>query len=232
MRDLLLLPGWGMPVTVFDAWLPLFAPQFRVRALALPRAPTLAAMASAVLAQAPPRACWFGWSLGGMVAAQAARQAPARVAVLATFGSNLRFVADAGWPQAMAPAAFAAFRAQLATDAAAARARFAALATGDGEQHRRLRKLLAPVPVDAAALAEQLQVLATADLRAPAAAPACPSLWLYGEHDALVPAAVAPAVAARLPGAQVRVLAGLSHFPFSDAAAGGVIGQFLAEQAA
>jgi len=41
-----------------------------------------------------------------------------------------------------------------------------------------------------------------------------PSLWLFGERDTLVPAAVAERIAVLLPQARTRVIAGAAHAPF------------------
>lgn len=252
MRDLVLLPGWGMTPAVFAPLLPLLTPHCRVHALPLPTADNIDDMAAALLAAAPAPAAWFGWSLGGMVAAQAALREPARVEALVTLGSNLKFVADADWPQAMPATEYAAFAAAVGADAVAALGRFQVLATRGSrsarEDLRRLRELLAPMaaaaePVEpetaqsrsrlSSRLAYTLEALAGADLRASLAGLRCPSLWLYGEHDALVPASVASVVSRDVPGATTRIMAGASHTPFlaaPDTVAADILG-FLAEHA-
>ncbi|MFZ1536057.1 MAG: alpha/beta fold hydrolase, partial [Chromatiaceae bacterium] len=42
----------------------------------------------------------------------------------------------------------------------------------------------------------------------------CPSLWLLGARDTLVPPGVALDIAARLPEARVQVIPGAAHAPF------------------
>jgi pimeloyl-[acyl-carrier protein] methyl ester esterase len=233
VRDVVLLLGWAMPAASLAPLADALAAEFRVTTLALPAGATLEAMARAALAHAPARAVWVGWSLGGMVAAQAALLAPARVTALAALATNLSFIARADWPCAMDPVDLSAFSEACAVDPAATRDRFLALqcrgAASVRQDLRQLRALAAEVAVDPAGLA----VLRDADLRAPAAALACPSLWCLGEHDALVPAAAAGPIAARVPDARVAVLPGASHVSFllSPQAVADRLRTFLAETA-
>ncbi|HET9784933.1 MAG TPA: alpha/beta hydrolase [Terriglobales bacterium] len=69
-------------------------------------------------------------------------------------------------------------------------------------------------------------------LRAQLAAITAPTLLLWGERDAVVPAASAPALRDALPGARLEVLAGLGHLPFAEdpAAFDRALGPFLAGQ--
>lgn len=222
MRDLVLLPGWAMPPAVFSPLLPLLEKRgWRVHLPALPLADNLSAMADAVLAGAPARAVWLGWSLGGMVAAQAACAQPARVDALVTVATNLRFIAADDWPAAMPSNEFHGFSAEVAADPATALARFNALVARGGAaaraDQRRLRALCAADGQDPRHLRLTLRVLAEADLRAGASALSCASLWLYGEQDALVPAAIAGEITRRVPRATTRILPGASHIPFLSA---------------
>ncbi|MGH9415225.1 MAG: alpha/beta fold hydrolase [Terriglobales bacterium] len=53
-------------------------------------------------------------------------------------------------------------------------------------------------------------------LRARLAEITTPTLLVWGERDAVVPAATAPALRAALPGARLELLAGLGHLPFAE----------------
>lgn len=55
-------------------------------------------MAEAVLQQAPDKAIWLGWSLGGLVASQIALTHPERVQALVTVASSPCFSARDEWP--------------------------------------------------------------------------------------------------------------------------------------
>jgi pimeloyl-[acyl-carrier protein] methyl ester esterase len=219
-HDLVLLPGWSMPVAVFAPLLALLPETVRVTVMPLPQATSLQAMAQRALAAAPENAVWCGWSLGGLVAAQAALLQPARVAALLSLATSPAFVARADWPQAMPAADLAAFSAGLsgaAPDLAATLTRFDALQSrGSANARAELRQLRAlrnaAPPPSAAVLHDGLQVLHDGDLRAGLARISCPSTWLYGEQDALVPVSVAADVRKLLPRARVEVVAHASHF--------------------
>ncbi|NBC47671.1 MAG: alpha/beta fold hydrolase [Gammaproteobacteria bacterium] len=84
--DLVLLHGWGMSNGVWDALPSALGSRYRLHPIELPghggagfqpNWHDLPDWADAVLAQAPERAIWLGWSLGGLVALQAALQADA-----------------------------------------------------------------------------------------------------------------------------------------------------------
>lgn len=216
VRELVLLSGWAMPAAMLAPLQAALAGKFRVTLVDLPYSATLAGMARQVLAEAPPQAAWFGWSLGGMVAAQAALLAPQRVTALAVLATNPAFVARDDWPHAMPGDVFAAFSGLFAVDPHAAIARFQALqcrgALSAREDLRRVRAGTDAVgAVDARALRSGLDVLRDGDLRAGIAELACPALWMFGEHDALVPVAVAADVTRIAPGARVTILPGASH---------------------
>lgn len=232
-EHLVLLPGWAMPGAAFGELLPLLREHFHLTLIDLPGAGanagmpvdgSLTAMAAAAMDVAPLHAHWLGWSLGGMVAACSAVNEPQRVQSLVTVATNLSFVQRTGWMSAMPAATFAAFERDVAGDSAAALQRFLGLqcqgAVAAREDLRRLREVMAPSsPVARETLLDSLAVLRDADLRPFAGEIRCPSLWIYGERDALVPAAAAEAVARRVPGARTMVLPGIAHVPFFSGSA-------------
>jgi pimeloyl-[acyl-carrier protein] methyl ester esterase len=80
---------------------------------------------------------------------------------------------------------------------------------------RSLRHDLAQRPApNPAALALGLDLLRDEDLRGPLPDLRPPSLWLFGSHDALVPAEVADRIALLLPQARTHVIPGAAHAPF------------------
>ncbi|HYQ70335.1 MAG TPA: pimeloyl-ACP methyl ester esterase BioH, partial [Gammaproteobacteria bacterium] len=225
--DLVLIHGWGLHGGVWDRFVPRLEPYFRVLRVDLPGhggsdwsgERSLEAMAAAVLAAAPPRAAWLGWSLGGLVAMRAALLEPARVRALLLIASTPSFVVRPGWQYALLPALLDTFAAELQQDYLRTLNRFLALQvrgsdTG-GEVLRILRtQLLAKGEPAPAALQAGLDILRKTDLRTEIGALACPALVMAGERDTLVPGAAAAATAALMPDAGVELVAGAGHAPF------------------
>ncbi len=226
--DLVLLHGWGMNAAVWRGLPADLAIGHRLTAIELPghgaspwdpATRGLDDWAQACLAAAPARACWIGWSLGGLVALAAAGLAPERLSGLILLTATPRFGQAADWPAAMAPATLARFHDDLLADPAGTLQRFLALQVKGSEAARetlrQLRLELAERPApEPRALAQGLDLLREVDLRPRLPDLACPSLWIYGERDTLVPAAVASDIAGLLPEARVQVIPRAAHAPF------------------
>ncbi len=221
--DLVLVHGWGMHAGVWQPWLPMLSRQFRVTVPELPghgasplSGKTLSDWSEACLAIAPQRAFWLGWSLGGLVALQAARLAPARISQLGLMTTTPCFVRTTDWTTAVSEAVFTQFADTLRTDPAATLRRFLSLQIRGSAQAtrtlRHLRQALAQRPAaDPIGLATGLNLLLQTDLRAELAQLSVPGTWLFGGRDTLVPAAVAD----QLPdGSLTRCLPTAAHAPF------------------
>ena len=176
------------------------------------------------IAEALPAGCTLcGWSLGALLALQAARLlpplAPQRVARLILCGATPSFVEHDGWPHAQASALLDRFDAALTDDAAATLKRFIALFNQGDHQARAItrtlsRGLAADGLADGATLARGLDWLRRVDLRAQLSAIAQPTLVIHGENDPLMPLAAAHWLADALPDAQLEVFDGAAHAPF------------------
>ncbi len=213
---LVLIPGWAMHSGVWgDDLVTRLAAHFHLLLVDLPpqyRADDAEALVDA-LATLVPQAAWLGWSLGGQLALQVARRHPSQVTGLVLVASNPRFLAAPGWP-GMAPSAFADLEARIREDPGRGLRRFLALAAMGTPAGRLLRRLWQRRPPPAPeALRAGLAWLRQWDLRAALATLACPTLWLGGVGDGLVPAAALQA-AARLSGGHWREVAGGGHVPF------------------
>jgi len=225
--DLVLIHGWGLHGGVWDGFVPLLEPYFRVLRVDLPGhggsrwsgEATLDDMAAAVLAAAPAHAAWLGWSLGGLVAMRAALLAPARVSALLLLASTPCFVRRPDWQCALLPELLDSFATGLQQDYLRTLNRFLALQVRGSENSgavlRMLRtQLLAKGEPAAAALQAGLDILRNTDLREEIGALACPALVVAGERDTLVPGVAAGATADLMPNAGAAVVAGAGHAPF------------------
>jgi len=226
-RPLVLLHGWGMHSGVWAGFAERLAQGRELWLIDLPghgQSPydgeaSLEEWAHACLAVAPQRALWLGLSLGAQVALQAALQAPGRVAALIALCGTPRFLQADDWLHAMPPETLAQFITASRRDHRRTLERFLALQVRGSERERellrRLREALEarPDPVPQA-LASGLELLRRIDLRPQLRELGCPSGWLYGERDTLVPAAQARALGAWLPQAETHRVEQAAHATF------------------
>lgn len=226
--DLVLLHGWGMNSAVWSSVQEQLALHFRVTLIELPghggseynsTASSLDDWANACLEAAPERAAWIGWSLGGQLALRAAMMAPERIEKLALVNSSPRFVQGVGWSHAMSENTLTQFAGTLAKNHQQTLARFLSLQVrGDDDARQTLRTLrqnIAGRPDhNHLALEHGLNLLLTVDLRDQLKTLSCPTLWLLGERDTLVPVKVAEALGQLMPEAGILTLNGSAHAPF------------------
>jgi len=226
--DLVLLHGWGMHSGVWSSLAECLAVQHRVHCIDLPghgHSPPVAAAkpalgwARACLAAAPERAVWVGWSLGGIVSLLAALLAPQRISRLVLVAATPCFVQRADWPHALRQEVLEQFASGLNGDLQATLVRFLALQVRAADSARttlrRLREELRRCPIPLQSSLEQgLELLRGQDLRSRLAGLECPSLWVFGERDRLVPNTVAEHICSWTPCSRVQVLPGAGHAPF------------------
>ncbi|MEW5838222.1 MAG: alpha/beta fold hydrolase [Pseudomonadota bacterium] len=221
------LHGWGMSAAIWRA-VPAFA-RYDSLALDLPGhgnaawndalGADITLWAQEMLARAPQRAIWLGWSLGGQVALEAARLAPQRVAALGLVASNPCFVARSDWPCAMSAAAFAQFEAGLQQDHAQTVRRFLALQTLGAADARQTRLMLEQAVADAAesderALHAGLRLLRDADQRAALSGLSMPVALLLGGMDRIVPPCALAACLQLQASAWTACMQTAGHAPF------------------
>ena len=144
------------------------------------------------IAKAVPAAVWLGWSLGGVIALQAALDLPEQVRALAMLCASPCFVRNDQWQHAISPEILQQFAIDLREDHRGTLERFLALeALGSDSAQEDLRRLrrdtFAGQPPSAHALCEGLEVLEHTDLRARVHELAQPSAWIAGRRDRLVP---------------------------------------------
>ncbi|EFH5709140.1 pimeloyl-ACP methyl ester esterase BioH [Escherichia coli] len=201
---LVLLHGWGLNAEVWRCIDEELSSHFTLHLVDLPGfgrsrgfgALSLADMAEVVLRQAPDKAIWLGWSLGGLVASQIALTHPERVQALVTVASSPCFSARDEWP-GIKPDVLAGFQQQLSDDFQRTVERFLAL----------------PMP-EVDVLNGGLEILKTVDLRQPLQNVPMPFLRLYGYLDGLVPRKVVPMLDKLWPHSESYIFAKAAHAPF------------------
>jgi pimeloyl-ACP methyl ester carboxylesterase len=171
---------------------------------------SMEAIARSILAAAPERFALAGLSMGGYIAYEIVRQAPARVTGLALLDTGSR--ADT-------------------PERAAGRRELIAIAEREGA--RKAQQLLMPVLVHKSRLADkalvqaveqmaddvgveafkrqQAAIMSRPDNRPFLASIACPTLVLVGREDALTPLALSQEIAAGIPGARLEIVPDCGH---------------------
>ncbi len=223
---LVLLHGWGLNAEVWHCISEELSSHFTLHLVDLPGfgrsqgfgAMTLEEMADRVLDQAPEKAIWLGWSLGGLVASQVALAHPGRVQALITVASSPCFSARDGWP-GIKPDVLAGFQQQLSEDFQRTVERFLALQTMGTETARQdaraLKKTVLALPMPPVdVLNGGLEILKTVDLRESLTSLTVPFLRLYGYMDGLVPRKVVPLLDALWPESESLIFAKAAHAPF------------------
>lgn len=225
---LVLLHGWAMHSGIFAPLVDRLAPHFTLHLVDLPghgRSAgaglplTLENAASQVSGVVPARAIWLGWSLGGLVALQAAAAWPARVRGLVMMAASPRFVRADDWPLGMDAAIFREFGKALGRDYRGTLDRFLMLeAQGSDHVREELRLLRHEVFAHgepaADVLCDGLGLLENSDLRAALPGLAMPGLWLAGRRDRLVSPAAMQAAAALAPASRFHQVDSGGHAPF------------------
>ncbi|HWP00137.1 MAG TPA: pimeloyl-ACP methyl ester esterase BioH [Methylococcus sp.] len=224
-EDLVLIHGWGMHGGIWTDFVPRLS-GFRVTRVDLPGHGhsamisdwSLSTVVASLLETVPRPAHWVGWSLGALIALEAARWEPPAVNSVTLLCGTPRFVAEPDWP-GMDLGNLMRFGADFLQDYPAALQRFLALQLlGTANERallRRLRALLAERPTPhPRALRAGLEVLRWADLREVFMSLSQPMLAILGARDRLVPSAVAEVLVTRKPDLVCRVIDGASHIPF------------------
>ncbi len=173
-------------------------------------ADTMVGLAAAILADAPPRFCLAGLSMGGYVAFEILRQAPERVERLALLDTQAR---------------------EDGPEAASLRRQQIAIAEKGGFDRivdLQLPRYLAPAHLDDADLVDLVRSMAAAtgvpafvrqqtailgriDSRPSLAAIACPTAVIVGAEDAITPVALAREMVEGVPGAWLEIVPEAGH---------------------
>ena len=174
------------------------------------RAASLPEMAAQLLAETRGALVLIGCSMGGMVALEALRQAPQRIAALALLGSSAR--ADVAAMVFLRREAIKRFEAGRMDEVLRANlpAAFHPRHAGDAALVESYFQMIRRAGA-AQLIAQNRAVMARADLRPHLGAIRCPTLVMVGEADALTPLAEAREMADAIPGARLVQLPECGH---------------------
>lgn len=222
-QPLVLLHGWGMDSQIWQS-LPQQLSQFAdVITVDLPgfgQSPPLTHYDEQSLyhwlARVLPERCYLiGLSLGGMLACGFAANYPDRIQSLVTVSTNSRFVASATHAAAMGGQQFEGFVTSWNDNHDSCLKRFIGLqAQGDQHQRQLMRDLRGmQLQLDPHSGEQLLRLLGEIDNRDTLRQLRCPTLALFGDSDALVPAASAATSASLNPKIEVVTIEGAGHLP-------------------
>ncbi|MDG3086867.1 pimeloyl-ACP methyl ester esterase BioH [Vibrio hannami] len=225
-EDVVLVHGWGMNGAVWQQTAEALSQSFRVHIVDLPgygnsaqlHAEDLNEISNLVLENAPEKAIWIGWSLGGLVATHIALNHPGRVKKLITVASSPKFAAEKPW-KGIQPKVLSAFTQQLVEDFQVTIERFMALQAMGSPTARQdvkaLKKavLSRPSP-NPDSLLVGLGLLADVDFRTELKNLTMPFYRLYGRLDGLVPVKVAEDVQEYTVDSEYFTFSSSSHAPF------------------
>lgn len=223
MKDLVLWHGWGMSTS---CWTNLAEqleshcqlhiqplPGYQETPAAEPHTPEV--IIDTLLADLPSPVTLCGWSLGAMLAMQAARRYPEKIERLILIGATPSFTQRDGWSQGMEPLLLTGFSTAIRFNALDAFQRFITLFNHNDSHAKDIVRELAESdlpPNDI--LLNGLNLLRDTDLRNQAAEIRQPTLLIHGEKDPLMPLAAAQWLANTLPNARLEVLEHAAHAPF------------------
>ncbi|HEY4973772.1 MAG TPA: alpha/beta fold hydrolase [Steroidobacteraceae bacterium] len=206
----LLLPGLACTARLYAAQIPALWQFGPVTVAEHRRDDSIAAIASRILAQAPPRFALIGLSMGGYIAFELLRQASERVLRLALLDTTAR--ADTAEQSERRRGLIE--RARGEGFGAIADLLYPLLVHPDRRDDPHLRGLVRGMAEDTGAEAfirQQSAIISRRDSRPDLAAITCPTLVLVGDADQLTPPERAQEIAAGIRGAQLVVVPDSGH---------------------
>lgn len=206
-----LLPGMACDVALWRDQLAALTPRYAPNVSDVhTRAGTLSAMAAALLADHPGELVLIGASMGGMIAIEAARQAPQRVRGLALLGSTAR--ADTDELRALRTQAVAMFEAGEGDELLQANVWFVFHRASWDDQPLLDRYLAMVRRAGVPQLVRQNRaMMAAPDARHALPAIRCPALVVCGDGDSVTPPECSHEIAAAIPGARLALLPDCGH---------------------
>jgi pimeloyl-ACP methyl ester carboxylesterase len=205
-----LVPGLGCSARLFAEQVPALWQFGPVTIADHTRGDSIAAIASGILAAAPPRFALAGLSMGGYIALEIVRRAPQRVVKLALLDTAARAETAEQTARRQAPMEMArsARFAQIAEEA------FIFYVHPDRHGDVALRALVTTMAAEVGAeayLRQQRAIIGRPDSRPSLPAIACPTLVLVGDTDKATPPELSDEIAAAIPGSRLVVIPACGH---------------------
>jgi pimeloyl-ACP methyl ester carboxylesterase len=171
---------------------------------------SMAELARAILADAPPRFALAGLSMGGYIAFEIVRQAPERVLKLALLDTSAR----PDTPEQSEVRRARIGMAQAGDFAAIPALMFPLLVHARRREDAGLKVVVEEMAAETGAegfIRQQTALLGRPDARPGLSAIKCPTLVLVGDGDELTPPALAQEIAQGIPAARLEVVADCGH---------------------
>ena len=213
---LLLVPGLNCTADLWWPQVAAFAADRRAVVADHGRADTMAAIAEAILADAPPRFALAGLSMGGYVAMEILRRAPERVDRLALLDTQAR----ADGEEARAARLQQIEIAESGGFERIADLQIPRLLSPAHQREIRLVDLVRRMAAETGAEAfvrQQKAILGRIDSRPSLAAVACPTTVIVGVEDVITPVDLAREMAEAIPGAVLEVIDDSGHLSTLEA---------------
>jgi pimeloyl-ACP methyl ester carboxylesterase len=216
MLPTVLIPGLSCSARLYAPQVPALWARGAVMVADHRGATSMAAIAGAILRDAPPRFNLVGLSMGGHISFEILRQAPQRVASVALLDTSAR---------ADIPAQTERRRAQIAL-AESGRfgevpdLQFPMLVHANRHDDAALRDVVRAMAQETGAEAfvrQQTAIMGRIDSRPHLVAIRCPALVIVGDGDTLTPPDHAAEIAAGIRGARLETIAGCGHLSTLEA---------------
>jgi pimeloyl-[acyl-carrier protein] methyl ester esterase len=153
-----------------------------------------------------------GWSMGGMVALEAAIHFPELVRQLILISTSARFCSAPGYPHGVSPAVLRAMMQGLRRDRRETLERFFALVySNDGSAEQKAEDLRRSLQLDLECLVHGLQYLRSVDLRLQLADVRVPALIVHGGKDQVISRHAGRLLHERISGSELLLLDEADH---------------------
>jgi pimeloyl-[acyl-carrier protein] methyl ester esterase len=224
VRNIVLIHGWASDKNIWQETVNYLAQKYHVCTLNLPLMENSFSYRDAVLELIKEKGLnqviLAGWSMGTLVALQAALELPQIIQGLILISGTCKFVSDTQYPGGIPAVPIIRMKKRLNKNAGHTTKDFYKLMFSDQEQTAGLAEQAITSRLengriwDISEAQAGLDFLLETDLRSELKDIACPTLLLHGEQDAICPLAGAVHIQQQMPCARLVSYPGTGHIPF------------------